>query len=468
MCHRTQEHLSHQIKSAVKQMKQKEGLPFRELIAPEQVEAALQAAGVMFRKRVFDPVVTLWAFLSQVISEDHSCNDAVDRVNAQRAAEGKKAASSETTSYCEARQRFPLAAARDLTRQTGWNAEVQAEPAWLWKCRHVKIGDGTTATMPDTPENQDAFPQPHTQKVGLGFPMVRLVVIFSMASGLALEMALGKYQGKKTGENTLFREMFHIFEPGDIFLGDRLFDCFRDIAQLKDRQVDVVIRMNQSRNCDFRRGRRLGKNDHLVIWHKPKFDASRFDRATYEALPETLEMRELRFTVSERGFRPKVVTVITTLTDPEAYPAEDIAALYRERWHCELDLRSIKSVMKMGHLRCKTPEMVRKEIWMHLLAYNLIRSKMLDAARAYDLLPRQLSFKGAKQALTHYSPRLATANASRCDHIRFEMLRAMAQRRVGDRPNRNEPREVKKRHSKYSYMTRPRHAPRPRPKKAYA
>jgi hypothetical protein len=468
MCHRTREHLSHQIKSAVKQMNQREGLPFRELIAPEQVEAALQTAGVMFRKRVFDPVVTLWAFLSQVLSADHSCNEAVDRVNAQRAAEGRKAASSETSSYCEARQRLPERVVCDLMRQTARNAEAQADCSWLWKGRHVKIGDGTTATMPDTRENQEAFPQPPTQKAGLGFPMVRLVVIFSLATGLALESAMGKHQGKKTGENTLFREMFHVFNPGDIFLGDRLFDCFRDIAQLKARHVDVVIRMNQSRICDFRRGRRLGQDDHLVIWHKPKFDANRFDRATYEALPASLEMRELRFTVREPGFRPKVIIVVTTLTDPEAYPAEDIAALHRERWHCELDLRSIKSVMQMGHLRCKAPEMVRKEIWMHLLAYNLIRSKMLEAARTYGLLPRQLSFKGAKQSLTQYGPRLATANASCCEHIRSEMLRAMAQRQVGDRPNRSEPREVKKRHSKYSYMTRPRHAKRPQPKKAYA
>lgn len=196
----------------------------------------------------------------------------------------------------------------------------------------------------------------------------------------------------------------------------------------------------------------------MVTWHRPKFDSARFDRQTYDALPETIEMRELRYEAPQDDFRTQTVVVAATLKDAERYSKEEIAWLYRERWHCELDLRSLKSVMKMAHLRCRTPAMVRKEVWTHLLAYNLVRVKMGEAAKAHDAQPRRLSFRNAQQAIDSFTPKLATANVQRHSHIRAEMLRSIAHVRVGDRLDRSEPRKVKKRHNKYPYLTEARHA----------
>lgn len=447
-----------QINSAIENLRRDEGLPFEHLLDVAAIREALQRAGVAFRDRVYNPVVTLWAFLSQVVSDDHSCADAVARVNAHRVAQGERPASPNTTSYCGARRRLPLTVIRELATGSGQQLERQANKAWLWHERPVKIVDGSTAIMPDTVQNQAAFPQPSSQKPGLGFPMVRLVAVFSLACGAILELALGRCDGKQTGENNLFRQVFHALNSGDICLGDSLFDCYRNVADLRARGVDCVFRKNGSRCCDFRRGQRLGQDDHLVVWKRPKFDRTRFDRETYDALPAEMEMRELRFQVHQKGFRTKTVYVVTTLTDAAAHPSEDIAALYRERWHSELDLRSLKRVLQMGELRCKTPAMVVKEIWTHVLAYNLIRREMAEAAQEHGLQPRRLSFKGAKQVLTHYTPRLATADPQRQADIHRAMLWAMAQKQVGDRPDRVEPRKIKKRKSKYSPLTKPRRA----------
>ncbi len=445
-----------QIQAAVDWMNRAEGLPFREVLACERLAEALTAVGVRFRKRVFDPVTTLWGFLSQVFSADGSCQEAVDRVNAQRVADGLPAASSDTSSYCQARLRLPEAVVTELARRSGRELDDEADPAWRWHGWRVRIVDGTTVSLPDTPENQRDFPQPSSQPPGLGFPQARLLVVFSLAVGTVLEAVLGRCEGKHTGENSLFRGILNRFEPGDLILADRNFDAYRDIATLQARGVDVLFRMSPTRDCDFRRGRRLGRRDHLVVWHKPQFDRQRFDRAAYAALPETLVMRELQFRVRQRGFRTKEVRLVTTLLDSVAFPKHELTALYRERWHCELDLRSLKPVLGLGRLRCQTPEMVRKELWMHLLGYNLIRQQMARAARLHHRLPRRLSFKGAVQVLNTYLPKLATNDSHRRLQIQAALCQAIAHKRVGERPNRCEPRAIKRRKSKYKYLTTPR------------
>ena len=437
------------------QLHQAEGLPCSELLSAEMLTPLLRQLGVEFRDRIFTPIVTLWTFLSQVLSPDHSCRDAVARVLAWRTAHGRKPCSPDSSSYCEARGRLPLELVRTLLRQIGRRLDRAVPVDWLWNGRRVKVVDGTTVTMPDTPENRAAFPPQRNQAHGVSFPIARLVVIFSLACGAALELVLGPTRGKKTGENTLFRSMLDTLEPGDVLLGDRLFDSYRDIATLRGRAVDVLFRMNGSRCCDFRRGRRLGPNDHRVVWNKPQFDATRFDRATYDALPPEMEMRELRFTVRQRGFRPRRVVLVTTLLDPEAYPAEELAELYRERWHCELDLNALKTTLQMDQLRCRTPEMVEKEVWVHLLAYNLLREVMAEAAQAHEALPRRLSFKGALQTVNAFVPYLNLAPERRSE-LRAELLRAIASHEVGNRPNRVEPRKLKYRHGKYTFMTKPR------------
>jgi hypothetical protein len=444
------------ISSVVNELKKRPGLAFRELVPAAIVEETLSAAGVTFRNRIYDPVVTLLAFLSQTLSTGGSCREAVDRVNAQRVVEGRKPASPDTSSYCRARRRLPESMLRHLSRKVATKLEDQAPSNRLWLGHHVKIVDGSTSRMPDTRANRMAFGQPSGQKLGLGFPQLRMTVVFSLCMATVLDAAIGPYAGKGTGEISLFRRLFHAFAAGDVVLGDCLYDNFRDIAALIDRRVHCVFGINQSRRCDFRRGKRRGIEDHLVTWEKPRFNRSRIDRTTYDALPDFITMRELRIRIQQPGFRTKVLVVVTTLLDPDKYPKQEIANLFRARWHCELDLRCLKPVLGLDELRCKTPGMVRREFWMHMLAYNLIRLKMAEAASEHGLDPRHLSFTGALTAIRIYLPKLAGCTHQVQVELHAMMLRTIASRIVGDRPNRYEPRAKKRRQTKYPYLTTPR------------
>jgi hypothetical protein len=457
MVHCTKQKISRHVESAVKKLNESEGLPFRELLDGEKIDAALASSKVEYRDRIFNPLVTLWAFLSQVAaSKDPSCENAVSRVRADRVAHGQKPCSTDTSSYCKARGRIPEQVVSQLTRETGQGIHRQARSEWLWKGRNVKVTDGSTCTMADTEENQKEYPQSSGQKKGLGFPILRFVVVLSLSVGTALECAIGACKGKGTGEQSLFRQIWDVFESGDIVLGDRLYDAYRDIALLKRRGVDSVFGKKQSRHCDFRLGVRIGPNDHIVVWKKPKYDPSRFERKEWEELPESMEIREVRVTIRRAGYRTRHVVIVTTLLNAEEYAAKELTDLFSQRWHCELDLRSIKRVLGMHHLRCKTPEMVRKELWMHLLAYNLIRVRMAQAADVHELLPRTLSFTAAMNHIANYGEHLRRASGE--DHLRIvnDMLRAIASCRVGNRPGRKEPRAVKRRQQKYSFLTKPR------------
>jgi hypothetical protein len=442
-------------KKIFRELQKTQGLPFSALLPAEKVDRLLAGVNVEFRDRIYTPAVTLWMFLSQVLSADHSCRDTVARLLAWRVASGLPACSARTGSYCDARQRLPLELLQSLVREEGRELEQQADENILWKGRHVKIADGTTATMPDTPTNQAVYPRRRNQAQGVGFPIVRIMFVLSWVYGTVLDIAEAPMRGKKTGENTLLRDLGGVLQKEDVLLLDRLLGSYQQIATCRDQGVDVVARQHHSRKTDFRRGRWLGTLDHIVIWHRPKFDSQRFDRATWEALRETMEIREIRFHVTQPGFRPADITIATTLLDATAYPAADLAALYRERWHCELDLRSLKTSLQMTHLRCKTPEMVRKEIWAHCLAYNLIRKTMAESARHQGVLPRHLSFKGAVQTMNSFAPYLALCITDK-DGLWAELLTAIAAHVVGNRPNRLEPRKLKYRLGRFTYMTRPR------------
>jgi hypothetical protein len=280
--------------------------------------------------------------------------------------------------------------------------------------------------------------------------------------GTVLDCALGACRGKKTGEQSLFRQICGALQPGDIVLGDRLYDAYRDIALLKGRAVDSLFGKKQSRWCDFRTGRKLGRDDHVVVWKKPAYEASRFgSKNEWESLPEELEIREVRVRVRRKGYRTRTVIIVTTLLDAEQYSSQDLTDLFSERWHCELDLRSIKQSLGMHHLSCKTPMMVRKEVWKHLLAYNLIRVRMAQAAAVHGAIPRRLSFNDAKTLIHNFAPYLAnTTSGAEHRRIEAELLMAIARCRLPHRPGRKEPRAVKKREQKYSYLTKPRHQAR--------
>jgi Transposase DDE domain len=436
-------------------LRQADGLPFSELLQPERVARALAALGIEYRERVYTPVVTLWTFLWQVLSPDHSCRDVVGRLLAWRLAQGKSPCSTETTSYCEARQRLPVELLKTLVRDIARELQQAADAQWLWKGRPVKIVDGSAVTMPDTPANQAAYPRPRNQQHGVGFPIARVVIVLSLAVGAALDLALGPMRGKKTGETTLFRRLEQALDPGDVCVGDRLFASYHDIARLRQRGVDVVFRQHATRHTDFGRGRWLALDDHVVVWKRPQFDSQRFTRAEWETLPEEMEVRELRYLVTQPGFRPTEVTLVTTLLDPDAAPQAELCELYRQRWNAELDLRSLKTSLQMDRLRCKTPEMVEKEIWAHLLAYNLIRQTMAEAARAHDILPRQVSFRGTVQLVNAFATYMPINRQER-DSLWQQLLAAIATHLVADRPNRYEPRKLKYRPGKYTYMTLPR------------
>jgi hypothetical protein len=300
--------------------------------------------------------------------------------------------------------------------------------------------------MPDTPENQKAYPQQPGQKKGLGFPIMRLVGLISLSCGTVLDVAMARYSGKRTGETSLLRQLLDQLKAGDVLLADAMFSNYWTIALLLGCGVDIVSHHDNKRKLDFRKGRRLGRYDHVVDWHRPQ-RPSWMSQRLYQSLPEVLSIRELRVDVRQKGFRCRHLLLSTTLLDAQLYSREEVATAFRARWHAELDLRSIKQVMQMDVLRCKSPAMVRKEIWMHLLAYNLVRKLMAHAAMKAGLCPRDISFKGTLQTLVAFSV-AGWSCPDRRNELYAAVLRAVATHRVNDRPDRIEPRAVKRRPKK--------------------
>jgi len=303
---------------------------------------------------------------------------------------------SDTGDYCRARAKLSEVALHELTVEVAAEVETQAEGEWLWKGLHAKLVDGFTFTMPDTARNQAEYPSPKSQKPGVGLPIARVAAIVSLATACVMDLAIGPYSGKETGETALLRQLLGSFETGDVAVMDRYYCSFMMIALLLGKGVQVCARMHQKRHVDFRRGRRLGPYDHIIAWTKPQRPAW-MDQTTYDAIPDTLELREIRYNIVEKGRRTRTLTVVTTLTDAEVYSKEDIAQLYGFRWNQELDIRCIKQSLNLCHVRCKSPDMVHKELWTTLLGYNLIRTTAAAAALLHNKKPRQISFTSTCQ-----------------------------------------------------------------------
>jgi len=431
------------------------------LLDAQQVERAIQAQGVRFRACLFTPLITLWTFLAQVLSPDGSCREAVAKLLAFVAASqsGAEEVQPDTGPYCKARQRLPETLVAQLAREAGQQLHRSRPAGQLLGGRKVKVVDGTTASMPDTPANQGDYPQPAPQKPGLGFPMVRLVAILSLNCAAVLALAIGPYAGKQSGELALFRSLWDdsaALEAGDVLLGDRYYASYWMIASLLRRGVDSLFRQHQRRKINFRTGRRLGKHDHLIVLQRPTQRPDWMDAPTFEQMPQTLTVREVRIVVAQRGFRVRTLVLVTTLLDATVYSKQELALAFRHRWNVELDLRSIKQTMNMSVLRCKTPAMVRKEIWMHLLAYNLVRTVMAEAAQRAGIEPREVSFAGAVQTINALGPFLMMAAADDVQVLMDVLLKAIARHRVGNRPDRYEPRAVKRRAKPIALLTVPR------------
>lgn len=406
----------------------------------DQVEALLP----VHRERLFPPTETLSIFMAQALSADGSCQKAVNDFVGKRVAGGLSACSTRTGAFCRARQRLPEEMVRTLVRETG-RAMVSGVPADLaWRSRRVRLVDGTTVPMPDTAANQAVFPQPRSQRPGVGFPLCRLAVLMCLSSGAVLDGAVGRYQGKGGDEQSLLRLMLDRLEAGDVLLGDAFFATYFLLCELQRRGVDGVFEQHgaRRRSTDFRRGRRLGERDHVIEIAKPKNRPSWMSEAQYAAAPDTLSVRELRV-----GGK----TLVTTMLCEKQTSKAALKALYQQRWHVELDLRNIKTTLGMETLSCKSPTMATKEIWVYLLAYNLIRRAMLRAAIQAGTLPRHLSFKHTVQLWLTWQQRGLDSE----DHL-ITLLALIAQQRVGDRPGRIEPRALKRRPKPFPLLTLPR------------
>jgi len=397
------------------------------------------------RERLFPPTETLAMFIAQALSADRSCQHAVNQAAVQRLVTGLPSCSTHTGGYCRARQRLPLEMVSGLTQYLGQHIDQQLPEEWHWHGRRVRLVDGTTVTMPDTPENQAAYPQQRGQKEGLGFPICRVVGITSLASGALLNAAVGRFNGKGGDEQTLLRSIQETLEAGDILVGDAFFPTFFLIAAMHAQGVDILMEQLGSRKrvTDFRRGKRLGQRDHLITIRKPKRKPDWMSEAAYQTAPETLTVRE---------FKAGGKIMVTTMVCPKAACKTELKALYKQRWSVELDIRHIKETMGMNILSCKTPAMVLKEIWVTLLAYNLIRLLMAQAAFVAEIMPREISFKHCLQLWLLWCQKADTSD----DGKLYALCALMAQQRVGNRPGRIEPRAVKRRPKAYPLLVVPR------------
>jgi hypothetical protein len=418
-----------------------QGLPFADSLSQASILEALNQHQVTFRDRIFSPVTTIWGFLSQVLSDDHSCRDAVCRVLAHRAASGLEPCSPNPASYCNARSRLPTAVLRTLAKGTAQQLQEGIPLPWKWHGRNVYIADGSHVSMPDTPENQAAYPQPVVQQEGIGFPLARLAVLLSLATGACHDLAIAPYAGKGTGETTLLRLMYGSLSPGDVVLADALFDNYFLVWELHQRGIDIVARAQHERVGS--QTVEIRPDGDIIVWQRPNKPHG-MKGEQYRRYPESLRMRQVSVDARGKDNRAEQFKVVTTILDA-AIDGGQIGGLYERRWEGEVDIRSIKSTMKMDILRCKSPEMVQKEIWVHLLAYNLLRTVMAVAAAENEVEPRKISFKGAKQTLSAFAPKLEAAAPPERAGLVEAMIKAVGYHRVGNRPGRWEPRARKRR-----------------------
>ena len=444
-------------RNALAPFAQDQDLPLAEVLTEADVTRIFAEEKVSFgntARSLWTPSVTLCAFLWQMLSPDKSCRQVVANVLLSLAL-SHEPEDIDTGLYCRARAKLAPAVLRRLALHVGHGLEQASPGDWLWKGRHVKLVDGSTSRLPDTEENQEAFPQPKTQKKGLGSPIIRWVALIGLATAAVQGFAYGRYAGKETGETALFRELLEQLQGGDIVLADRYYCSYFMVALLRSHGVDVVARLHQRRQYDFRRGERLGEDDHIVEWHRPA-RPEWMSKDLYALMPETIRMREIRRRVNRPGYRITELVIATSLLDAQTYAADEIVELYSKRWHVEVDIRSLKVTLGMSDLRCKTPFMVEREIWAHILAYNLVRKVGAQVAVQMKVTPRSVSFKATKQAILggwQTATKLQGADYVRVAKI---MLKILRKQKVGNRPGRCEPRAVKLRPKPHKLLTEPR------------
>ena len=407
------------------------------------------------RQCVFTPIITFWSFLSQVLSPRQPCREAVRSVQASRQRRGKKRISPLTGGYCQARRRLPKQVLERAWQQMADNMANSLEPQNCWLGLRVAVTDGTTVSMPDSLANQHVWPQPSEQKKGCGFPVMKLVTIFNLATGAICALAQGNLYN---AEHALFQKLWPFLTGHfDVLLGDRNFCSYTNFCALRAIGMHGVFRLHQARKLDFRQGKKIGKNDRLVVWQRPQQPTGKMPKICLRALPEILTIRIVKILVPIRGFRTRVVLLATDLLDPKAFPLKELANLYLLRWQAETCLGQIKTIMNMDILRCTSPEMIRRELHMHIIAYNAVRSLMLHAAIINRKPLSRISFKGTCDALRQFCPHLILVSRSSVYGRLFRLfLWTIANDLLPHRPNRSEPRAVKRRPKKYHLLNKPR------------
>jgi len=414
-------------------------------------------SGNLSRNRIYSKTNVFWAFFSQILSPDGGCKEAVKKLQAYCSERGLDIPSSSTASYCTARPKLDQAMLDEVIEHTAKYLHKMPE-MYSFHNRRVVVVDGTGFSMPDTPVNQQEWPQSSNQKPGCGFPAGRICACFCLDTGGVLSHRIGN---KKSHELPLLRDQYSAFKMEDIFLGDKAFCVYFDIATFKEMRVDSVVPL--ARRNPITKGKcvkKISDNDLLIQWDRPLYQEkkSSITREQWELLPKKLLLRQIKVTIAQPGFRVKEYYIITTLLDESVYTADEIAELYFRRWDVELFFRDLKTTLGMDILRCQTPEMIHKEIQMHFIVYNCIRCLMCDAAEQANLPVRQISFKGALQAIRNWEPVLDSSQKCKADRKKMisDFYESVGRALIDDRPGRAEPRCVKRRPKPYQNMTAPR------------
>jgi hypothetical protein len=406
------------------------------------------------RERIYTLRLTFECFLWQLLTPQTACREVVRQVQALCRLHGKGPVDEGDSAYVQARLRLPRERLEKALRATAQTADRRVGAAGQLQGRPVKVVDGSTTQLPDTAQNQKRYPQPAGQKPGCGFPVLKFVVLFSLASGALLNVLMGTLHHH---DLRLLRGLWDQLKKGDILLGDRAYGEYTTLAGLPAQGVDVVARLHHRRKVDFRKAKRLGKQDGLFVWTKGCQQSEILSATEWALLPAQITVRIIRFTTTIRGFRSRRVTLVTTLLDPELYPAEELIGLYARRWRLELCLRDLKTTMGMEVLRCKTPNMAEKELLAYLVAHNLIRCVMAEAVARAPVDLDRVSFKGSVDALRQYSAAIAQARNQKMRRQLWEdLLWNLVRDLVRHRPNRTEPRAVKRRPKPYPLLNQPR------------
>jgi hypothetical protein len=324
--------------------------------------------------------LTFWTFLWQVAQVGASCREAIRQASNLCRSVGRPLPPIDDSPYCQARAALPVERLEDLHLALVQEAQKAIASKDLWCSHVVHVVDGSTVTLPDTPANQKRYPQQSVQRPGCGFPILRLTGLFSLATGLFTAWATGAWRDH---ELQLLNQLWEHFDPGDVLLGDRGFCTWGVIALCLHYRLHAVVRGRGSVRTDFRRGKRLGRDEREVQWSKPALRPRTIPEDLWKRLPNVLTLRLVRCRASRPGFRTEEVLVVTTLRDRQRYPADALSQLFLRRWEMELSLRHLKTTLQMEHLSCRNPDTVERELRMHLLVHNLVRRLMLESARRY-------------------------------------------------------------------------------------